>query len=271
MSRPMVLVGVWPRRMNADLAAAYCGEPNAKAFLKRVGSEYPKPRISEGGRRLWLRDDLDQDPTARPPAGPGRRRGSVAVVRPLPRFVRTKILANGRMGFYWDLTGYYRRLGCSIPCEPLGTDYVLACGTDGNGGRAAALNALFDEWRHVSAGGVVEGLARFGTVDWLFREYKQTKAYLEKVSGRSRLGYERTMLLVVDLATRKGDRVGDRKVKAITPISADKIYELIVAGPRGPRPRQGEKVVGLCARAWSVVHRLFLRRSTEIFRTPGAA
>jgi hypothetical protein len=60
MSRPMVLVGVWPRRMNADLAAAYCGEPNAKAFLKRVGSEYPKPRISEGGRRLWLRDDLDQ-------------------------------------------------------------------------------------------------------------------------------------------------------------------------------------------------------------------
>ena len=60
MNRPMVLVGCWPRRMNADLAAVYCGEPNAKAFLKRVGSEYPKPRISEGGRRLWLRDDLDQ-------------------------------------------------------------------------------------------------------------------------------------------------------------------------------------------------------------------
>jgi hypothetical protein len=26
---------------------------------------------------------------------------------------------------------------------------------------------------------------------------------------------------------------------------------------RGQRPRQGEKVVGLCARAWSVVHRLY--------------
>jgi hypothetical protein len=60
MTRPTVLVGCWPRRMNADLAAVYCGEPNAKAFLKRVGSEYPEPRISEGGRRLWLRDDLDQ-------------------------------------------------------------------------------------------------------------------------------------------------------------------------------------------------------------------
>jgi hypothetical protein len=46
--------------MDAELAAAYCGEPSAKAFLKRVGSEYPKPRISEGRRQLWLRDDLDQ-------------------------------------------------------------------------------------------------------------------------------------------------------------------------------------------------------------------
>jgi hypothetical protein len=98
---------------------------------------------------------------------------------------------------------------------------------------------------------------RFGTVDWLFREYKQTKAYLEKVSVRSRRDYERTMLLVADLVTRRGDRVGDRQIKAITPVSADRIYELVVAGPRGPQQRQGEKVVGLCARAWSVVHRLY--------------
>ena len=27
--------------------------------LKRVGAEYPLPRVSEGRRRLWLRDDLD--------------------------------------------------------------------------------------------------------------------------------------------------------------------------------------------------------------------
>jgi hypothetical protein len=83
------------------------------------------------------------------------------------------------------------------------------------------------------------------------------EAYLEKVSERSRSDYERAMLLVTDLVTKKGDRVGDRKVKAITPVSADKIYEMVIAGPRGQRPRQGEKVVGLCARAWSVMHRLY--------------
>jgi hypothetical protein len=27
--------------------------------LKRIGREYPQPRICEGRRRLWLRDDLD--------------------------------------------------------------------------------------------------------------------------------------------------------------------------------------------------------------------
>ena len=71
--------------------------------------------------------------------------------------------------------------GCLIPDEPLGTSYVAACGEDGNGGRALALNALFDEWRARKAGEPIEEtLIAFGTIDWLFREYKQTKAYLEK-------------------------------------------------------------------------------------------
>jgi hypothetical protein len=46
--------------MCADYAAAYCGEPTVEAFIRRIGTEYPKPRINEGRRRLWLRDDLDR-------------------------------------------------------------------------------------------------------------------------------------------------------------------------------------------------------------------
>jgi hypothetical protein len=45
--------------MCAQLAAAYCGEPTVEAFLARVGSEYPNPRVAEGRRQLWLKDDLD--------------------------------------------------------------------------------------------------------------------------------------------------------------------------------------------------------------------
>jgi hypothetical protein len=46
--------------MCPELAATYCGEVSTDAFLKRVGKEYPRPRIVDGRRQLWLRDDLDQ-------------------------------------------------------------------------------------------------------------------------------------------------------------------------------------------------------------------
>jgi hypothetical protein len=61
MSRPSIIpAGSWPRRMSAAVAAGYCGEDSVEAFMKRVGIEYPRPRVNDGRRKLWLRDDLDQ-------------------------------------------------------------------------------------------------------------------------------------------------------------------------------------------------------------------
>ena len=79
----------------------------------------------------------------------------------------------------------------------------------------------------------MESIARYGTVDWLFREYKASTGYLERVSPRSRPDYERTMLLLADICTKKGDRVGARSVKSITPLSAEKLYNLVIHGPNG--------------------------------------
>jgi hypothetical protein len=45
--------------MTAAIAAAYCGETTVEDFLRRVGKDYPMPRVAEGRRRLWLIDDLD--------------------------------------------------------------------------------------------------------------------------------------------------------------------------------------------------------------------
>ncbi|MET4720700.1 hypothetical protein ABIF63_004806 [Bradyrhizobium japonicum] len=60
-SRPSTIPpGSWPRRMQADLAAGYVGERTVEAFLQRVGTDYPLPRVDEGRRRLWLIDDLDR-------------------------------------------------------------------------------------------------------------------------------------------------------------------------------------------------------------------
>jgi integrase len=174
----------------------------------------------------------------------------------LPRYVIAKPLANGTTGFYFTVPTRYRKLGCTIPNEPLGNDYAVACGVDGNGGRAAALNGLFDEWLKIKAGEPVESITRYGTVSWLFREYKASDGYLERVSPRSRPDYERTMQLLENTVTKSGDRVDGRSVKSITPLSAEKLYKLVIDGPNGLRLRQGEKLVILCRRAWSVVQRL---------------
>jgi len=61
MARPARIPdGAWPARMSADYAAGYCGESSVEGFLKRVGREYPAPRVDEGRRKLWLRTDLDR-------------------------------------------------------------------------------------------------------------------------------------------------------------------------------------------------------------------
>jgi hypothetical protein len=152
---------------------------------------------------------------------------------PLPRYVIAKSLAGGRTAFYFNVPKKYRDLGCTLPRTALGTDYALACGEDGDGGRAAALNAAFDEWNALRHGLPLTGerVPIHGTIRWMFQEYRRSKAYLEKVAPRSRPDYERTMQLIEGIVTKKGDKLGDRQIRSVTPISADKIYEKILAGP----------------------------------------
>ena len=84
------------------------------------------------------------------------RRGFVTLERPLPRFVEVRRLARGTAAFYFRIPTYYRKLGCEMANEPLGTSYEAACGDDGKGGRAATLNALFDEWNDQRKGEPIE-------------------------------------------------------------------------------------------------------------------
>jgi hypothetical protein len=79
---------------------------------------------------------------------------------PLPRYVIAKPLVSGATGFYFTIPTRYRKMGCTIPNEPLGSDYTIACGVDGKGGRAAALNGLFDEWWKIKNGEPVESVVR---------------------------------------------------------------------------------------------------------------
>lgn len=171
----------------------------------------------------------------------------------LPRHVIAKPLASGLTGFYYNVPSKYRSMGCPLANEPLGMDFAKACT------RAETLNGLFDEWDEARKGLPVSGISapRIGTVDWLFREYRQSKAYTEKVAVRSRKDYEWAMRELCEMITKKGDRIGSRPIKSITPRGADKIYDRLTLGSKGPRLRTAEKIVLLCRKAWRVVHRLY--------------
>jgi hypothetical protein len=198
------------------------------------------------------------DPSSRVPRGPRRGRGSIRVTLPLPRYVLAKRLAKGAIAYYFNVPKLYLNMGCPVRNEALGTDYDIACGEHGDGGRAASLNAEFGEWDQLRRGSPIESkrAPRAGTVDWLFREYKQSKAYTEKVAPRSRKNYEWAMREICDTLTKKGDRIGERSIKSITPRGADKIYDKLISGVKGERLRTAEKIVMLCRKAWRVVHRL---------------
>jgi len=176
----------------------------------------------------------------------------------LPRYVIPKRLSSGKVAFYFNVPKLYLKAGCPRLNEPLGDDYVVACGHDGKGGRAATLNGLFDEWDQGRRGvPTSEGAPAIGSVDWLFREYKQSRAYLEKVAMRSRKNYEWAMREVGDTLNKKGVRIGNLPIKSITPRAADKLYDLFIIGGSGERLRTAEKMVALCRKAWRVVHRLY--------------
>jgi hypothetical protein len=178
----------------------------------------------------------------------------------LPRHVIPKRLASGAVAYYYNVPTKYRALKCTVNNEPLGSDFAKMVS------RAKTLNDQFDEWDQARRGLPISGapiMPKYGTVDWLFREYKISDAYLEKVAQRSRSDYEWAMDEICNITTKSGARVGESPVKAIGPRSADKLYALFLKGkgkklPAGKqRLRTGEKLIGLCRKAWRVVHRLY--------------
>ena len=189
--------------------------------------------------------------------GTRRHRGGLVTVE-LPRHVRPKRLKSGAIAYYYDIPTRYRNLHCPVPNEPLGRDFAAACV------KAKTLNGLFDEWDDTRKGLPIStpGAPKIGTVDWLFREYKQSLAYTKKVAVRSRKDYEWAMSLLCDTITKVGDRVGSRLVRSITPNGADKLYAMIVIVKDKDgvilrrRDRSAEKVVKLCRKAWRVIQRL---------------
>ena len=154
-----------------------------------------------------------RDPT--PGAGrqhPGRRRGSVTMTKPLPRFVVCKQLKTARPRSIGRCRAIIVAWAAPLHRDAdttLGSDYNAACGADGQSGKACTLNGLFDEWDAQRRGLPIEDRrVIIGTVDWPSLAYKNSNAWKRKVAARSRPDYERVMRLLCETLDKKGNRTG---------------------------------------------------------------
>jgi hypothetical protein len=116
---------------------------------------------------------------------------------------------------------------------------------------------LFYEWKDRRKGGPIEQakIARYGTIDWLFRQYKTEKAYTEKVSPRTRPDYERIMQMICDTVGKSGRRIGERHIGErhiveVTPRAADKVYDRARTKPFRQTIQRVESGWGARIRTW---------------------
>jgi hypothetical protein len=161
-----------------------------------------------------------------------------------------KKLAGGKIAYYWELPKRYKLQKCPLESKPLGSDYAEAKR------EADALNQALDEWRRPGAEDQLTLPGSFSSVDWLIKTYLASDPFKEKVSARARPDYERTLLMMADLPTKDGRRVGQLTVRSITGAAVDKIYDSIIKGGRGNRFRTANLCADIAKRAWKVVFRL---------------
>ena len=122
--------------------------------------------------------------------------------RKLPRHVILKRLASGRVAFYYNVPTKYRVLKCPVANEPLGSDHARSM-ERADTSTASSTNGMGSHTKGLPVTSIAMPKNMY-SVDWLFREYKISKAYLDKVAVRSRRDYEWAMACICGTITKKG-------------------------------------------------------------------
>lgn len=161
-----------------------------------------------------------------------------------------KRLTNGTTAYYWRTPAIFAKAGFTLTSEAIGTDYGAAVV------RARDLNQHLDDWRAGRGGAKDLDLqAGFGTLGWLAERYKHTPAW-EKVSERSRYGYQWQLELLLKHTLKDGRELRAVNVRAISARAADNIYRALQKGMRGQRRlRAANRSIIIVARAWDAVRR----------------
>jgi hypothetical protein len=170
---------------------------------------------------------------------------------PLPRYVLRKPRKSGGSAYFFNVPSWARKMGCPLENEPLGTYYEAAVQR-----AETVLLPVFDSWR--SGGGeadVTAGIAKPGTLDWIFAEYRADRRYTA-LDVRTKRNHEVGFRLVGQYVMKDGRRLGTVSLAAITTAVTDALYEkLLVADGGRERRTTINHAMKSCRRAWNVAAR----------------
>jgi hypothetical protein len=145
--------------------------------------------------------------------------------RPLPRYVVRRPLRGG-WGYFFNLPGWAKRDGCPVGNEPLGTDFDAAVAR-----AETVLLPAFDAWLNGSkdAEPVDQTVARFGSLDWVFGEYrKSARGGFKRLDPRTKRNHEVGFRMVSNFKLADGRRLGQISAAAITTKQVDDLYEKLL-------------------------------------------
>jgi hypothetical protein len=177
---------------------------------------------------------------------------------PLPRYVLRKSSPQG-IRFYFNLPAWARAQCCPLHNEPLGTDYDAAVRR-----AETVLLPAFDSWRSGGATDApVREVAKVGTLDWLFAEYRADRRFT-RLHARTRRKYEARLNLIGGYVLKDGKRLGEARLPSITSAVVDALYEKLLTvtetdatGNVVTRERRTtmSDTMRSCCRAWNVAAR----------------
>lgn len=159
----------------------------------------------------------------------------------LPRYMRGKKLAAGKVSYFWEPPHWARppqtRNGraCPVRSNPLGQNLAKAIET------AEQLNEALDGWRTSQPSAV----AATGSVSWLFRWYRGQRKFT-KNTPKTQSDYVKIMDAVAAVEMKRGI-FGQRNAGKVGPETADKLYEIFSV--RGAR--QALYMVQVCRAVWN--------------------
>jgi hypothetical protein len=178
---------------------------------------------------------------------------------PLPRYTIRKPVRSGGWAYFFQVPYWARKKACPVESEPLGVDYDAAVDR-----AEKILLPAFDSWR-TGGNDAKPGVGViYGTLDWMFNEFRLTWSQAtakrtRPLSPGQRRVHETGIKLICEYLLKDGRRVGSLPVRKIDTAFVDDLFGKLlfkeVCGERIERRTTVNHAMKTARTAWNTVSR----------------